>query len=228
MFTSIVFVDKWANTHVRLLQTTQREISMHKPWEINQSLKQEYLIQMASFISDVRADVVDLYDPDGVGDTLRGLGFRAYECCRNRIIQEAAYGDKPWLSIITEEKRFTFGIESVPVRFYRGNPGNPEERRLIPSTEALSQMSLLPISESDAVIIWMFAIETDELRYADKVTFCGFDSVTFEQVCLWEIPLQDKVFTTPTPIAPKEPAVMKSPIEITIKKKVSSKLNNKA
>jgi hypothetical protein len=189
---------------------------MRKPWEINSRLNEEYLVEMAQFISDVRSEVVDLHDPDGVGDTKRSLGFRAYECIRKRITKEAASGSKPWLSVITEDNRFTFGIDSVPVRFYRGTPECPEERRLQASIEALNQISLLPPSESDPALRWLFVVETDELYYADKVTFCAFDACTSEQICVWEVPLEDTILSRPIVVAKRVDAVTPSPVKLSV------------
>ncbi|MEB5973929.1 hypothetical protein MXF20_17800 [Pantoea dispersa] len=103
--------------------------------------------------------------------------------------------DWPWLGIVKKDGKFTFSIESVPIRFirlYRGKPSSPEERRLIPSIEALSQMSLLePEIGNVASDLWFFAIEVDEFRYVERVTFSGFLDGT--QVSCWEIPLDERV-----------------------------------
>lgn len=165
---------------------------MKHPWELNPALKSEYIKQLASFIREVRDDVIDRHD-DELGDTARSTGLRAYECCRSRIIRAASSVDGyRWLGVVTDDGRFTFSIDSVPVRLYRGRANSPEERRLIPSTEALSQMSLLPVQIGcSASILWFFAIEVDEFRYVERVTFTGFlDGV---QVSYWEIPLDEKV-----------------------------------
>lgn len=173
---------------------------------------------MAHFISSVRAEVVDLYDPKTLGDTARGLGFRAYECCRSRIMKEATNGSKPWLSIITPENRFTFGLNGVPIRFYRGSASSPEERRLKSSLEAKSQMSLLPVDTENANLLWYFVVETDENRYADNVVFCAFKEDTYEQVCYWEVPYKERVPTTPAIVERKAPAVGKRPVILSVKK----------
>jgi hypothetical protein len=78
------------------------------------------------------------------------------------------------------------------VRLYRGRPNSPEERRLIPCIEALSQMNLLPIEVGEAAtVLWFFAIEVDDLRYVERVTFTGF--LDGAQVSCWEVPLDEKV-----------------------------------
>ncbi|MGI3108646.1 hypothetical protein ACRRRU_14060 [Dickeya fangzhongdai] len=165
---------------------------MKQPWELNPSLTSDRLKRLASLIRDVRDDVIDRHDED-LGDSARSTGMRAYECSRTRIIRASMrQRDWPWLGIVKKDGRFTFSIESVPIRLYRGKPSSPEERRLIPSIEALSQMSLLEAEIGNiASVLWFFAIEVDESRYVERVTFSGFlDGV---QVSCWEIPLDERV-----------------------------------
>ncbi|WP_217702279.1 peroxidase [Vibrio hepatarius] len=165
---------------------------MKQPWELNPALSQDRIKQLASLMREVRDSVIDLHD-DVLGDSARSTGLRAYECCRNQIIRASKdQHDWAWLGVVKDDGRFTFSIESVPVRLYRGKPSCPEERRLIPCIEALSQMSLLDAEVGKAAsILWFFAIEVDELRYVERVTFTGFlDGV---QVSCWEIPLDEKV-----------------------------------
>ncbi|WP_255556965.1 hypothetical protein [Sodalis sp. dw_96] len=165
---------------------------MKQPWELNPALTLEHLKQLASLIRDVRDDVVDRHDED-LGDSARSTGLRAYECCRMRIIRASTKNKEwPWLGIVKDDGRFTFSIDSVPVRLYRGGPSRPEERRLIPCVEALSQMTLLPAEVGEAAsILWFFAIEVDEFRYVERVTFTGFSDGV--QVSCWEIPLDERV-----------------------------------
>lgn len=167
-------------------------LSMQKPWELNPALSQERLKRLASLIRDVRDDVIDRHD-DELGDTARATGMRAYECSRNRIIRAAAdNAGWPWLGIVKPDGKFTFSVSSVPVRLYRGRPSCPEERRLIPSVEAMKQMSLLPPEIGDAAtVLWFFAIEVDEFRYVERVTFAGFQNSV--QVSCWEIALDERV-----------------------------------
>ena len=199
---------------------------MRNPWDINPLLNREHLIEIAQFIAEVRGEVVDRHDPDGLGDTKRGLGMRVYECSRERLIREAAFNNKSWLGILTKEKRFTFSINSVPVRFYRGHPKTPEERRLIPSIEAMYQQSLLPIEEPVASVLWFFAVETDSDHYADKITFSGFNPDTRDCICSWEVPLQDSVQTRPAAVGEKVEPVAKPEVTIRVKTKTADKRKN--
>lgn len=165
---------------------------MMQPWELNSVLTADRLKQLASLIRDVRDDVIDRHD-DEIGDTARSTGMRTYECSRSRIIRAVKDGKNwPWLGIVKPDGRFTFSIQSVPVRLYRGKPSCPEERRLIPSIEALRQMSCLEPEVGDvAAVLWFFAIELDEMRYVERVTFVGF--LEGQQISCWEIPLDERV-----------------------------------
>ncbi|HIF9436774.1 TPA: peroxidase [Photobacterium damselae] len=190
---------------------------MKQPWDFNPALTPKRLKQLASLVREVRDTVIDLHD-DLLGDSARGTGLRAYECCRVRIIRASKEDDWEWLGIIKSDGQFTFSIDSVPVRFYRGKPSNPEERRLIPCIEALSQMSLLPVEVGEAAaILWFFAVEVDEFRYVERVTFTGF--LEGNQVSCWEIPLDEKVpiFTTVRANLPEPVVTQKA--SVSIKKK---------
>jgi hypothetical protein len=199
---------------------------MKKPWDINPDLEEDRLIAIASFISDVRAEVVELHD-EVLGDTNKSLGFRAYECCRSRITSESlGSGNWPWLKVITAEGRFTFAIGKTPVRFYRGVPTSIEERRLVKSLEASSQLSLLEVSTEIAAINWWFAVEVDEFKYADKVTFVGFNEEGI-QVCLWDVPLQVSVSSLSAIDAISKPeAIKQSKPQVKLKSDEKNKKRN--
>ncbi|WP_258540246.1 hypothetical protein [Klebsiella variicola] len=198
---------------------------MKQPWELNPELTQERLKKLASLIRDVRDDVVDRHDDD-LGDSARATGMRAYECCRTRIARASMDLEEwPWLGIVKKDGKFTFSIKSVPVRLYRGKPDSPEERRLIPCYEALSQASFLFEEVGDAAdIIWFFAIEVDEFRYVDRVTFTGF--LEGAQVSCWEIPLNEKVPAISSIDAElPEPVKIEKPV-VSVKKKEEKKAKN--
>lgn len=195
---------------------------MKQPWELNPVLTSERLKQLASLIRNIRDDVVDRHDEE-LGDSARATGLRAYECCRTRIIRTSIKNEDnkwSWLGIIKKDGRFTFSIESVPVRLYRGGANRPEERRLIPCVEALRQMSLLPAEVGNAAsILWFYAIEVDELRYVERVTFTGF--LEGVQVSCWEIPLDERVpaFSSIDAELPEPVKTQKAPISVKRKDK---------
>ena len=53
-------------------------------------------------------------------------------------------------------------------------------------------MSWLEPEVGDAAsVLWFFAIELDEMRYVERVTFVGF--LEGQQISCWEIPLDERV-----------------------------------
>lgn len=196
----------------------EEHFRMKQPWELNSVLTADRLKQLASLIRDVRDDVIDRHDDD-IGDTARGTGMRAYECSRTRIIRAVKDSKNwPWLGIVKPDGRFTFSIQSVPVRLYRGKPSCPEERRLIPSIEALRQMSWLEPEVGDvAAALWFFAIELDEMRYVERVTFVGF--LEGQQISCWEIPLDERVSAFGPAISELPQPVETKKASVSVKKK---------
>ncbi|EKN6012430.1 TPA: peroxidase [Yersinia enterocolitica] len=95
----------------------------------------------------------------------------------------------------------------------------------MPCFEALSQTSFLFEEVGNAAeIIWFFAIEVDEFKYVDRVTFTGFlDGV---QVSCWEIPLSEKVPAISSIDAElPEPVKVQKPV-VSVKKKEKKKAEN--
>jgi hypothetical protein len=197
---------------------------MNKPWEINPDLHEDSLKKLAGLIREIRDEVIDLHDNE-LGDTARGTGLRAYECVRSHI-NRASVDNESWpeLGIIKPDGKFTFSINSIPIRLYRGTPSCPEEKRLVPCYEALSQMSFLYDEVGDyASTVWFFAVELDDYRYVDKVTFTGFLNGT--QICCWEIPLDASVPVL-AEVNDDTPAPVKLP-KATVKLKVNKdKISN--
>lgn len=157
---------------------------MHtKPWDLNPDLSEGRLIALASFIANVRSEVIELHD-ESLGDTRLSLGMRAYECCRSRISEVAGSSDFSWLSILEPEGRFTFAMGVTPVRFTRNNPKQLPGRKLVVSLSAMKQMSLLD-PEPHAEVRWFFVFDS----VADAAYFVGYSEFG-EIVCQWEIPVE--------------------------------------
>jgi hypothetical protein len=101
-----------------------------EPWARYPDLTRDRLSAVAGIIRDVRRDAVQLHDTAN-GDNEWSLGCRVYvRTCH--AIRKAAK-DHPWLTILPEAEvlRFSFAIESVPFRFYKGASDDPPERYLI-------------------------------------------------------------------------------------------------
>ena len=124
------------------------------------ALTDERLSLIADALQDVRNKALSLYDPLN-GDGPWGLGTRVYErsCFRiKRLTQEHV-----WLTVIEEEPkpRFTFAIEGLPIRFYKGSPDDPPSNYLVTTYGELLQRQLFqdfrPLDK-----ILRIAIETDQ------------------------------------------------------------------
>jgi len=168
---------------------------LKKPWEINQDLTRERIIELANFIVSVREEVVEMHDEE-LGDTPLSLGMRSYECCRSRLIALSDSEKYPWLSIITPEGRFTFCIGGTPVRFIRHDPKELPHKKLIASPEAKNkfwEQSLFPGYKSeDSEIRWFFVIDSYYKHAADVVYFVGYDK-SGEIRSQWTVPIEEKV-----------------------------------
>ena len=129
------------------------------PTEKYPSLTDERLLLLAEALRDVRNDALKLYDPLN-GDGPWSHGTRVYErsCFKiKQLTQRYA-----WLSVIEEEPapRFTFAIEGLPMRFYRGSPENPPPNYLVTTYGELLQRQLFEdLRPLDKVL--RIAIETD-------------------------------------------------------------------
>jgi len=165
---------------------------MHsEPWLLAPQLQKEKLQNIANLIVQVRGEVIDRHEPE-IGDTPQSLGFRAYECCRSRIIHKSMEGIWSWLSILTPQGRFTFSINGIPVRFSRNEPNDLPDRKLIPSHEGYIQMNLFKKSNEYSDLRWFLVIDTPYGLAVEHAYFIGYSECN-EIVCKWEIPLTDTV-----------------------------------
>jgi len=185
------------------------------PWEHNIELSEDRIKQLANFISLVRAEVIERHDEE-LGDTPLSLGMRCYECCRKRIIRESQDNMFPWLTILTNDKRFTFGFGNtkVPVRFTRNDPKYLPDKKLLVSEEAQFQYDLfnktiIPYAD----VRWFIVFDTHFKSAADAVFFVGYRE-DGEIVCQWQVPMNDNVTLIsdiskelPQPIEQKKPLV---------------------
>jgi hypothetical protein len=123
------------------------------------ALTDERLSIIANALQDVRNKALILYDPLN-GDGPWGLGTRAYERSCFRIKQLAH--ECAWLTVIEEEPkpRFTFAVEGLPIRFYKGSPDDPPSNYLVTTYGELLQRQLFPeLRPLDKIL--RIAIETD-------------------------------------------------------------------
>lgn len=128
------------------------------PTEKYSPLTDERLSLLANALRDVRDETLKLYDPMG-GDDAWSHGCRVYSRQRHRIAllsQEHA-----WLTIVREDAnlRFTFAIDGIPIRIYRGSPDDPPANYLVTTYGELGQRQLFQHRDTDKIL--RIAVETD-------------------------------------------------------------------
>jgi len=128
---------------------------------------------IADALRDVRNHTLTLFDPLG-GDDAWCHGCRVYSRSRNRIILLSQ--QHTWLTILEEdaELQFTFAIEGIPVRFYRGSPAKPPAHYLVTTHGELAQRQLFPHRNLDRIL--RIAVETDSEGRVSTVKLVELDS----------------------------------------------------
>jgi hypothetical protein len=130
-----------------------------RPTTRYQGLTDERLSLIAEALQEVRNKALSLYDPLN-GDGPWGLGTRVYErsCFRLKQLSQ----QHGWLTVIEEEPkpRFTFAIDGLPLRFYKGSPDDPPSNYLVTTYGELLQRQLFPdLRPLDKIL--RIAIETN-------------------------------------------------------------------
>ncbi|KZK94719.1 MULTISPECIES: hypothetical protein [unclassified Pseudovibrio] len=185
------------------------------PWEVNPQLSKDTIEAIAQAFKTVRGEVIDLHNEE-LGDTNLSLGVRCYECCRSRLIELSEAEAIEGLSILTHDKKFTFAINGVPVRFIRKSLDDlMPYGKLVPSEEAARQYEMFPDLALQSSISWFIVIEAFCMHAADKMYFAGH-SKNGNIVSIWNIPLEDKTI--------RLDAVLDSPPEASQTPKVPIKL----
>jgi len=186
-------------------------MSLHfEPWSKYPPLLPERLRIVAGIIRDVRRETVALHEADA-GDNEWSLGCRVYARTVHAF-QEAAEKFE-WLTILPEyEKplRFTFAIGSVPIRFYRGEAGDPPGNYVSVSYAELYQQQLALQIDGIRLVdqILRLAVEVDEKRDVSGVSVVEIDkqgSVTETYKIPFDVeletvaPLRSKPIDVPPP-----------------------------
>jgi hypothetical protein len=166
------------------------------PWDLNSGLSGERLIKIGKLIQAGRDQALDRFDAS-IGCTGWTAGCEAFAFQRYEIIRAAT--DTDWLEILDESMRFVFSVGGVPVRFYRGEPDEPNLRTLEQTFPELNQLSLFGPEELSKLgngRVYRFAVETDVDGSLTAVSFVVLDGEA--PVLVWPIPLDGSV----TKIAP--------------------------
>jgi hypothetical protein len=128
---------------------------------------------LAGALRDVRKDAVSLYDPLN-GDDEWSHGCRVYARSKFKIRQLAI--GHPWLTIVLERERlrFTFAVEGIPIRFYKGSPDDPPENYLVTTFGELAQRQLFEnLRPLDKIL--RLAVETNREGFVSTVKLVELD-----------------------------------------------------
>jgi hypothetical protein len=180
------------------------------PWEVHPDLAADRLTVLAELIAAARGDVVAAHNPE-IGDDEWVLGCRGFQASRYRITQAAASGEYPWLTIDDPSRHYVFKVGKVPVRFYRGEPEDPNTRTKRQSFPELAQLSLAFPEENVRELrdlVYRLAVETD---FDGQVAMISFVGLVGESIFVnWRIPL-DPTAATVTVMKPRAPGVVLAP-----------------
>lgn len=150
-----------------------------EPWIKYPPLTRVHLSELANMIRRARHETLLLHDP-AAGDNEWSLGCRVYARTCHALRQAAK--ECEWLTILREDEkplRFTFAIGSIPVRFYRGEAGDPPGNYLAVTHAELYQQQLAFVIDGIRLVdqILRLAIETDETREVSKVILVEMDTL---------------------------------------------------
>jgi hypothetical protein len=145
------------------------------PTEKYPALTDQRLSLIADALRDVRNVALALYDPLS-GDNEWSHGCQVYARSCFKISQLAR--QHAWLSIVREDAklRFTFAIEGVPIRFYRGSSDDPPSNYLVTTYGELLQRQLFDgLRPLDKIL--RIAIETDRAGRVSTAKLVELDEV---------------------------------------------------
>jgi hypothetical protein len=161
------------------------------PWDHHADLARDRLVSIGKLIERGRNLALDRFDLTA-GCTGWTLGCEAFAFQKHQIEDAASKID--WLEILNPTMQFVFAIGGVPVRFYRGEPDDPNARTLKQTFSELQQMSLFGADELvklAAEPLYRFAIETDLDGAITAITFVVLAGDT--PVLTWQVPLDEPV-----------------------------------
>jgi hypothetical protein len=137
------------------------------PWEVNPALTLDRLRVITDIIVRVRREVAESTDYEE-GDGFFGLwapGSRVHARLAHHIKRTATSRLYPWLTIVNQGLQFTFAIDGVPVRIYRGEAERPSRgARKVSLLEHVKQQELFDlglITKPDLSWAWRIAVETE-------------------------------------------------------------------
>lgn len=179
------------------------------PIEKYPPLTDDRLSLIAGALRDVRNTTLSLYDPLG-GDDQWSHGCRVYSRSRFRIRELSK--SNAWLTVIEEDPKpiFTFAIEGIPIRFYKGSPDDPPSHYLVTTYGEIAQRQLFKdLWPLDRIL--RIAVETDAEGRVSTVKLVELDQAghaTGVYLIPFDVSLGNVVSFETKPIAPDAPEVV--------------------
>ncbi len=146
------------------------------PWDVHSGLTLDRLQTIARLLADIRERVSRHLEPEE-GDLHFGMwvaGTTAHARTAYQITRMVLSGDFPWLSIVDSTMQFTFAIDRVPVRVFRGEPEKPsrgaQKKSLL---ETMAQLTLFEMKEmggGDLDWQWRIAVEPEPTGEVFRIT----------------------------------------------------------
>lgn len=200
-----------------MFMVLSRPMNMHlPPWEIDRSLQPDRLQALALVAKSARNRVIDLA-VEGL-DNPWSLGCRAYVWTCEMLTKLAASNDGRWLRTRKAGLEFTFYVDDVAFKFYRGNSAEPKSSSLRSGVREMLSVNRFAFldDEIDKEVegwFWLLAIDTDvEGRVLEVVALQA--NAQGELRHPWSIPLDGRVVAI-APIADvRREGVEQAPAEI--------------
>lgn len=164
-----------------------------KPWDVHSSLTSDRLSHLAYQIKDVRHKALELHDP-AEGDGAWSLGCRIYERTINAVERESE--KYPWLDVIRDGLYFVILVDGVPIRFYKGDAGNPTSKSLrVHHAELEAQQEVFDFDNSQW--FWRLVVETDISGEVLRIVMGQFTEHKNVRNS-WEVPISETVASLTT------------------------------
>lgn len=170
-------------------------------------LTDDKLSSIANALGDVRDNALSLYNPCE-GDDAWCLGCQVYSRSRFRLRRLSERFS--WLTIVREEEnlRFTFAIDGLPIRFYKGSPDDPPAHYISVTYGEIAQRQLFEHRRLDKIL--RIAVETDREGHVNSVKLVELDEAG-EATGVYLIPFD----ISPSNVAPLESKpIHLNPVEV--------------
>lgn len=186
------------------------------PWEINEVLLPDRLQAVAVAAKNQRNMVIDL-SVEG-RDNPWCLGCRAYSWTCSILAEMAMRDDCQWLRTRSGGLAFTFYVDGVAFKFYRGKAEEPKSNSLRSGVREMLSVNRLDFMEDEIRQeaegwFWLLAIDTDvDGRVLEVVVFQANERGEIRHP--WSIPLDGRVVAVSSISDVRREGVEQAPAQI--------------